>query len=104
MRPTASQSPVAAAATSGPYCRGRPPGPGVARRRGTRRSIRIAALRWMPVTATTSSKRRCFSARVVACSYRKRWTAAYSRTLDRVTAPSPEELGTETSDLRSSLR
>jgi hypothetical protein len=41
---------------------------------------------------------------VVACSYRKRWTAAYSRTLDRVTAPSPEELVTETSDLRSLLR
>jgi hypothetical protein len=38
--------------------------PGIARDRGARRSSRMAALRWMPVTATISSNSRCFSARL----------------------------------------
>jgi hypothetical protein len=45
----------------------------------------------------------CFCARV-ACWYRNRWTAAYSRKLARVTGPSPWELVTVTSELRSRLR
>ena len=65
-RPRACHRPAAAVATAGPYSRGRPPGPGIARGRGGRRSSRMAALRCMPVTATTSSKSCRFSARV-AC-------------------------------------
>jgi len=52
----------------------------------------MAAFRCIPVTATVSSNNRCFSARV-ACWYRSRCTAAYSRKLARVTAPSPEGIG-----------
>jgi len=81
-----------------PVGRGRPPGPGVVRGRGRRRSSRMAALRWMPVTATTSSKSWRFSARV-ACRYRSRCTAAYSRRLARVTGPSWGGLVTVTSEL-----
>jgi hypothetical protein len=46
--------------------------------RGTRRSSRMAALRWMAVTGMISSNSRPFSARL-ALAYRSRCTAAYSR-------------------------
>jgi hypothetical protein len=72
-----------------------------ARGRGASRSSRIAALRCRPVTATTSSRSRPFAARVEASPYRTRCTAACSRKLAPVTAPSGG-LVTVTSDLRPS--
>jgi hypothetical protein len=45
-------------------------GPGVTRRRGARRSGRMAASRCRPVTATTSYRRRPFAPRVEASPYR----------------------------------
>ena len=85
IRPLACQR-TSAAATSGPYRRGRPPGPGRARGRGARRSSRPAGLRWIPVTATTSSNSRCFSVRV-APWFRSRCLTAYSRRLARPPSP-----------------
>ena len=61
------------AGDAAPYSRGRPPGPGVGRGRGGRRNSRMAALRWMPVTATISSKSCRFSARSRADTARAVW-------------------------------
>ncbi len=71
----------------------------VAGARGARRSRRMAALRWRPVTVTISSKSWCFWRRL-ACWYRSRWTAVYSRKLALVTVASSDGLVTVTSDLR----
>ena len=59
----ASESSWAAAATAGPYRRGRPERGRLVGGRTGRRSRRMAALRWRPDTATTSFSSRCFSAR-----------------------------------------
>src|SRR4030095_2697166 len=66
-------------------------------------SISSKCRTWPPVTANISSRRRCLSPRL-ACWYRSRCTAAYSRKLARVTAPSSGGLVTVTSDLRASVR
>src|SRR5439155_6886945 len=103
MRPQACQRMAAAAATSGPYWRGRPGRGRAAPVLVARRNSRMAALWCMRVTATISSNSRCFSLRL-ACWYRSRCTAAYSRKLARVTAASWGGLVTVTSDLRASVR